>query len=149
MNTQKRLLKERQTKEVDELHCDSKQWLSHLRLMQDELTFLDRLLNSYVFEPNTPNLFERLQDFLSRLRKARTNKQEVRKMVSQHEKDLGGTLECIDSKCLLAYYRRHEKIKAEVVSSMENFQNLKTEIFAYAGKILKRRKPSGTSNKDK
>lgn len=148
MDTQNRFIKERQTKEVDELHCDSKQWQSHLRLMQDELNFLHHLLNSYVFEPNTPNLFERLQDFIVRLKKARTNKLEVRKMVSQHEKDLGGMLECIDSKCFLAYYRKHEKIEAEVVSCMENFQNLKTEIFEYAGSILKRRKPHEKSNKE-
>jgi len=108
--------------------------------MQDELTFIDHLLNSYVFEPNTPNLFERLQGYKVRLKKAKAKRQEVSKMIVQHEKNLGGMLECTDSTCDKTYYQKHEINKAEVVDCMENFQILKSEIFNYAGGILKKRK---------
>ena len=141
MVTKSKFTKADQTKKVEELHTDFQQWKSHLYLMQDELTFINHLLNSYIFEPNTPNLFERLQDYQTRLKKMSVNRLEVCQMIAQHEKELGGMIQCTDTACDNAYYENHEITKAESVSCLENFQNLKSEIFQYAGGILKRRKP--------
>lgn len=141
MVTKNKFTKEDQTSKIEELHGDFQQWKSHLYLMQDELTFIEHLLNSYIFEPNTPNLFERLQDFQTRLKKAKANRKEVCEVIAKHEKDLGGMIQCTDIACDNAYYQKHDKTKAESVMCLENFQNLKSEIFEYAGGILKRRKP--------
>lgn len=140
MVKQNKFTKTIQEKKTEELHRDSQLWNSHLRLMQDELTFIDHLLNSYVFEPNTPNLFERLQGYKDRHKKVKAKRQAVSKMIVQHQKNLGGMLECVDQACDNTYYQNHELIKAEVVDCMENFQILKSEIFNYAGGILKKRK---------
>ena len=141
MVTKSKFTKADQTKKVEELHADFQQWKSHLNLMQDELTFIDHLLNSYIFEPNTPNLFECLQDYQTRLKKMSANRLEVCQMIAKHEKELGGMIQCTDAACDNTYYQKHEITKAESVSCLENFQNLKSEIFQYAGGILKRRKP--------
>ncbi len=130
-----------QSKKVEELHWDTRHWKSTLRFMQDEISFIDNLLQSYVFEPNTPNLFERLQDYIERLKKAKSRKTQVIQQIINHEKDLGGMLECKDEACDLGFYQKHAILKAEVVGCMEDFQQLKSEIFNYAGGILKRRKP--------
>ena len=53
---------------IQKLHLETQQWNSSFFLMNDELLFIEQLLHSYVFEPNTPNLFERLQDYLERLK---------------------------------------------------------------------------------
>lgn len=130
-----------QTKKVEDLYWDTKHWKSILQFMGDETVFMERLLSSYVFEPNTPNLFERLQDYQERLLKANTKKQQVRKNILKHENGLAGIMECKDRFCDMAYYQKHDGLKAEVVSCMEDFQILKSEIFNYAGGILKKRKP--------
>lgn len=129
-----------QTRKMEELHGDTQRLKSSLQFMTDELLFLDRLLNSDVFEPNTPNLFERLQDYKARLVKAKRLKTEVHKLITIHENGLNGILECKDATGDLTYYREHEKVKSSVVSCNADFQNLKTEIFNYAGGILKKRK---------
>ena len=49
-----------QEKKVQELHWEIQQWKLHFQFMEDELTFIARLLTSYAFQPNTPNLFEHL-----------------------------------------------------------------------------------------
>ena len=141
MVTQNKFTKTDQEKKIEELHRDLLQWKSHIQLMQDELTFIDHLLNSYIFEPNTPNLFERLQGYKDRIKQVKLSRQQVRKMIMQHEKNLGGMLECSSNECDKMYYQKHEKNKAEFVLCMENFKNLKSEIFNYAGGILKQRKP--------
>ena len=109
--------------------------------MADEITFIDHLLNSYAFEPNTYNLFERLQDYLERLKKVKIKKLKVIQKISKHESHLGGLLECNDDTCDLGFYQKHDSLKAEVADCMEDFQNLKAEIFNYASGILKKRKP--------
>jgi len=141
MVTKRKFSKADQSKKIEVLHAEFQQWKSHLNLMQDELTFIDHLLNSYIFEPNTPNLFERLQDYLSRLTKVRAIRLEVVNMIAKHEKELGGMIQCTDSACDNAYYKKHEMTKAQSVNCLENFQILKSEIFQYAGGILKGRKP--------
>jgi len=130
-----------QEKKVEELHWEIQQWKSHFQFMEDELTFIARLLDSYAFQPNTPNLFERLQDYKSRIKKIKTTKKEVRDHISKHENTLGGMLECTDSACDLNYYRKHETLKAKVNICFGDFQKLKSGIFNYAGGILKKRKP--------
>ncbi len=130
-----------QHKKVEKLHWDSQQWKSSLQFMDDEITFIDRLLNSYVFEPNTPNLFERLQDYQERLKIVKANRNVVREHILKHENDLGGMLECTDSDCDHGFYQKHDILKAEVVGCLDDFQNLKSEIFNYAGGILKKQKP--------
>jgi len=141
MNNEKSFKENEQARKVDELHWDARHWKSTLRFMQDEILFIDRLLNSYVFEPNTPNLFERLQDYRQRLKTAKSKKTEVIQQISRHEGNLGGMLECKDEACDLGFYRKHNALKAEIVATVEDFQNLKAEIFNYAGGILKKRKP--------
>jgi hypothetical protein len=132
---------QQQSVKVEELYRDTKRWKSSFQFTANEMLFLERLLNSYVFEPNTPNLFERLLDYQERLKRAISKKTEVTDRIRKHENNLGGMLECTDSSCDLEYYRKHEQLKAEVVSFCEDFRQLKTEIFNYAGGILKKRKP--------
>ena len=130
-----------QEKKVEELHWEIQRWKSHFQFMDDELIFIARLLDSYIFEPNTPNLFERLQNYKMRIKKVEKIKKKVRDYISQHENTLGGMLECTDSACDLGYYRKHDKLQAKVDRCFADFQELKSEIFNYAGGVLKRRKP--------
>lgn len=130
-----------QSKKVEELHYELQGWKSNLHFIDDEIIFIDRLLNSYVFQPNTPNLFERLQDFQHRLKKTKDTKTKLKTRIAKNENNLGGMVECTDESCDLEYYQKHDKLKAEVVDSISKFRELKSEIFNYAGGILKKRKP--------
>lgn len=131
-----------QTVKVEELYRDTKRWKSCFQFNSDEMLFIERLLNSYVFEPNTPNLFERLRDFQERLKKTIAAKKDVTDRIRKHEANLGGMLECTDSSCDLEYYNKHQQLKAEVNGFQEDFRQLKSEIFNYAGGILKTKKPT-------
>ena len=141
MNNNRSLTENEQAKKVDKLQWDVRHWKSTMRFVEDEILFIERLLNSYVFEPNTPNLFERLQDYRQRLKKAKNRNTKLALNISRHKNNLGGMLECKDEDCDLGFYRKHDVLKAGVTGHLEDFQNLKAEIFNYAGAILKKRKP--------
>lgn len=129
-----------QNKKVEELHYELQGWKSNLYFIDDEIIFIDRLLNSYVFQPNTPNLFERLQDYQHRLKKTKDTKTKLKNRIAKNENNLGGMVECTDESCDFEYYQKHGKLKAEVVDYISRFRELKSEIFNYAGGILKKKK---------
>ncbi|MCG2462247.1 hypothetical protein K8352_15915 [Flavobacteriaceae bacterium F89] len=130
-----------QYNEVELLHLESQQWTSSLNFIKDEIVFIGHLLDSYIFEPDTPNLFERLQDYRDSLKNIISTTSEVCKQISIHDNDLGGMLECKDKSFDQAYCHRHDQLKATVVELMMDFQNFKADIFNYAGGILRKRKP--------
>ena len=55
-NTQEELLQA--------FHNDAKWWRFTIGLIEYEIQFIDRLLKANIFIENTPNLFERLQEFM-------------------------------------------------------------------------------------
>ena len=128
-------------KALEKFHIDSQQWKSSFHLMKDELLFIEELLHSYVFEPDTPNLFERLQDYLERLKTVNDYKTRLEEHIAQHENKLGGALECKNGQGDEDVYAEHQKLKANVVNCLQQFQILKSEVFNYAGGILKKRRP--------
>lgn len=56
-----------------------------------------------------------------------------------HESELGGFLENLGRSHIDTYQKEHEAIEAEVMGCIEDFQNLKLEIFNYTGGILRKR----------
>lgn len=126
---------------VADLNNDCKHWISTFKFMDEEQIFIRKLLESYVFEPNTPNLFERLQDYKMRLIEEKKLMQTIENKVLAHENILGGMLECNQEQGDVAFYNTHNALKMEVLHSFEAFKILKSEIFNYAGGILKNRKP--------
>ena len=127
-------------KKLEDLHWQIQQWKSNFQFMEDEILFINQLLDSYAFQPNTPNLFERIQDFKHRIKKITKANQEVHSSIVNHENNLGGILERADAKFDSSYYQKQDKLQAEVNFCLDNFRQLKSEIFNYAGGILKNRK---------
>ncbi|MGB5379318.1 hypothetical protein [Muriicola sp.] len=124
---------------IDELHQESKKWISHLNFMKDEIVFFDHLLNSYVFEPDTPTLFENLQKYEGQLKVSNKLCSKVIEEIIEHENKLGGLLEILNSSLDKAYQKKHSQYRVEVEECLEDFRILKTDLHAYASAILKKR----------
>lgn len=136
-----------QNRKVQGLHNELKSWKSNIQLITDETLFMSHLLNSYVFQPNTHNLFECLQNYQHRLKKIKNTKTKLKKNISLHMSKLAGMMECTDQYCDLEHYQKHNVLKASVVDYCSTFRELKLEIFNYAAGILKKRKQvSNTQN---
>ncbi|WP_420601143.1 hypothetical protein [Flagellimonas sp.] len=122
------------TSEREKLHWETLKWKSHLLLMDSELYFITQLLNSYAFEQHTPNLFERLTDYKSQIKKIEERKDKLKTRLVLHESTHGD----LDKPLEITYKNEHVAIETEVMSCIEGFQNLKLEIFNYTGGILRK-----------
>lgn len=131
-----------QEKKLEELHWDLQKWKSNIQFIEDEMLFINRLLHSYVFEPRTPNLFERLELFKRAYDKSKKEKEDLKRLISKHENTIGGILECTSTICDFAYYKNHEQLCKRITKHFENYLQLKSDIYNYAGAILKRKKPT-------
>ncbi len=117
-------------------------WESDLEFIHDELVFIERLLNSYVFEPTTLNSFQKIDNFLLRLQKVKHCKNKIKTQISKHLNQLGGILESSDAFCDDNSIQKHDSIQRQVQICVTDFKTVKSEIFKYASGILKLRKPS-------
>ncbi|MCE2611562.1 hypothetical protein LVD13_01165 [Flavobacteriaceae bacterium D16] len=131
----------KETTSTQEFHTATKNWISSLEFIDDELRFIENLLCSYVFEPDTPNLFERLQDYKERLVDIQLRKKDLAKWLLDHENELSGLLESLQDKEDDSYSQGHRELQVEFLLFHEDFQQLKSEIFNYAGGILRKRRP--------
>ncbi|RTE52425.1 hypothetical protein EHW67_19810 [Arenibacter aquaticus] len=128
-------------KKVGDLHWEVQQWKSLLQFMDDEYIFIERLLSSSVFKDNTPNLFERLHDFNTRLQKANNNNHDLKVQIARHENNLGNLSEIDEIATNSEYFKKNSQIQKEVEECLNNFKNLKAEVFNYVGGLLKKRPP--------
>ncbi|SHJ30942.1 hypothetical protein [Aquimarina spongiae] len=127
-------------KECKAIHLDTLAWKSSLEFVESEIQFIQQLLNSYVFEPKTPNLFERLQEFKVQLSKVTEEVEGLKNGIRKHESELGGILECDTISESHSYYQEHELMNMTFEKFYRNFRKLKSEVFSYAGTILKSNK---------
>ena len=123
------------------LHWKIQQWKLKFQLMDDEIVFIKRLLDSNAFKPNIPNLFERLQDYKSRLQDIENRNADVRSKISLHENSLGSDLDIPDSAISATDIKKNDSLQLEVDECQGDYQNLKSEIFNYTGSILIMNKP--------
>ncbi|WP_298541391.1 hypothetical protein [uncultured Aquimarina sp.] len=127
-------------KDLRDIHFDTLESKSSLQFIDDEVLFINQLLHSYVFEPTTPNLFERLQEFKQEINNVKKEIEELNEEIRKHESELGGMLECDTISCDHYYYEEHKSLKNRFNAFYRNFRKLKSEVFSYAGGILKNNK---------
>lgn len=118
------------------LHWKIQQWKTKFQLMDDEIIFIKRLLDSNAFKPHIPNLFERLQDYKTRLGLIEKRNAAIRTQISVHENNLGGSLEVPESSLSEENIKKNNSLQLEVDTCQGDYQNLKSEIFNYTGSIL-------------
>lgn len=127
-------------RKMDRLHWHIQHWKSDLQFMEDEISFIEQLLNSNIFDSNTLNLFERLQGYLERSGGFKLRKVKLEELISKHENRLGTLMDTKDTMLLAVYYQEHDDLEMEVLACTDDFKSLKAEIFSYVGGTLKRRK---------
>lgn len=125
---------------IDQFHNDVKVWKSNIALITDELKFIENLIHSYVFEPRTPNLFERLEQYKVKAKSIKKRRDTMEIMLKKHDAELSGMLECDTVSCDTFFKEKHLLVKEEYRQFVNSYNSVKTEIFNYCGTILRTNK---------
>lgn len=124
---------------LEVLHEETKQWISQLKFSEDEIAFFSNLLQSYVFEPDTPRLFECLQEHQKGLAMAEEKCKAMKKQLLEHENQLDGLLQLANHTLDAAYQDKHRYLREDMLECTSAFQKLKAELFRYGKTVLKKR----------
>ena len=122
------------------LHTEARDWQSATVFINDELNFIENLLKSYIYEPDTPNLFERLQNYQGRIKDTREAFEKLHNEICAHDALLGGIIESPGEGNLREFCAEHVDLRRRVKQFVNEFRLLKSEIFNYAGGILRKHK---------
>lgn len=104
--------------------------------MENEIQFINRLLNCNAYKENTPNLFERLQQFKHEIATKTREVTNFKKEITEYEDKLKGILECQDISCETYYLDNHKSLKDRFEEFFIGFNEYKTKVFNYTGSIL-------------
>ena len=125
---------------IQEWHTTAKEWQTTLALYEHELRFIGKLLKSHVFEPQTPNLFERIDHFKQQLIPIEKDLNKLQEEVVQHDNELGGSIECNNGGSDDYFMNRQVELVKKVNQFSLQFNEIKYEVYQYCGDILKSHK---------
>lgn len=124
-------------KSFEELQADTREWDSTFLLNTDEITFVKQLLISDVFEGNTPNLYENLQQYFDLVEELKTEKIDLHEELRNHKNDLNGMMECEDISCESFYYTQHLELEKRIRKHLSKFEDIKLRIFRFCTPLLR------------
>lgn len=125
---------------IDQFHQDVKVWKSNVALASDEIQFIENLTHSYIFEPSSPNLYERLEHYKTEVSKIKVLLKSIEVLLVKHDVELSGMLECDTVSCDVFFEKKHLTIKEQYRQFIDSYNKTKSEIFNYCGTILKTKK---------
>lgn len=118
-------------------HRDVLHWKSMIDLMEGEITFINRLLNSNAFETTHANVFEKLHTFKHQIKTETRELKNLKKIIESHDTKMRGIIECEELSCDAAYLNNHESLKVHFEKFLINFFEYKLRVYNYTGSILK------------
>ena len=130
---------EKKQKVIEGWYREAHKWVSEIHFAQDEMIFVKKLLNSDVFKPKMPNLFERIQEYLSLVESFERELEAFELDLLRHENEIGTFLEVIAPNGA-KLESRHLEMEGRLNGIIDRFKMLKSEIFQYAGGILRQKK---------
>lgn len=125
----------------EDMHNDSKDWLSQLNFIKDEYLFFEHLITSLSNELSTLNDFLADKELIDILNKSHKKVLQLIAAVVKHEKALQIMLDEINQpKDEKNYKETHRKLAVEVHEFLGEHYNLKTQFFDILTKMKKEEK---------
>nr|AWJ66138.1 hypothetical protein [uncultured bacterium] len=117
-------------------HHDAEWWKSTLGDIDTDIKMIGQLMNVKIYKANTPNLFERLQQFNHEIKERAAETKHLKKEIVEYESKLRGILECEDTSCDTYYLVNHKALKDRFEEFYTGFSYFKTGVYNYIGGIL-------------
>ena len=131
--------KNRYNEKTMEKYCSYiSKWESSFISVSEEILFLGKLLSSEIFEPNIPNLYERLQQYSENLQELKNEKKTLENEVEKYKADISEKLEVNEGRKDSQSNELHLQLKKKMKVFLNKFSKLKLDIFNFTGNILKK-----------
>ncbi len=126
---------------ADEMHFESKKWLSELEFCKEEQWFFEDLIRSYTLQILDNNHFEESKRLIDKLTKIVEQTETLINAVKSHEKELSIMVDGIDQiKEETAYKKEHRNLTELVEEFSKRYRVLKAKFFKFIKAVMKESK---------
>lgn len=141
METKANKRKFREWFSADELHEESKKWLSELKFAKDEQKFLNNMVKDYTLDIIDSDMFKTVQPVVESLNDAEKDLGDLFKKVQLHENQLQIMVDDVNQdKMEAAYLDTHNDLGMEVSDYFVKYRDSKARIFDIVSNVIKRKK---------
>ena len=126
-------------KSVQELHTDSKNWISEIQFINDEIRFLDHLLSEKYIDCLDVGLFKKIKTLIIQIAEEKKASQALQEVIQKHETTLSNLIAKNSVESNKNYLYTHQNIAKEIYSFTKKYKNIKKDIFANVETAMKQR----------
>ncbi|MDX5584649.1 MAG: hypothetical protein QNK20_06925 [Aureibaculum sp.] len=127
------------SKSIEELHHDSRNWLSEIEFINYEMKFLNKLLSSYYIDLLESGYDKRIKELVNKIVIEKKSGNALSKLILEHEKILSDLIQTNSVTSNKNYLETHKKFEIEIIIFLGRYKELKTEIFRLIERILKKK----------
>ncbi len=124
-----------------ELHEDSKQWLSEINFIQDEIRFLDHLLGSnYLSLLSNYKSKKEVEKFIFKLNDEKALLEDLITTIDKHERDLDRLIRSKSVQSNSHFLAHHKQLDELIEQFLKKYKKLKKRIFQAVEEIKRDQK---------
>ncbi|KUO64606.1 MAG: hypothetical protein APF83_07680 [Lutibacter sp. BRH_c52] len=134
-------------KSVDELHHDSKIWVSEINLIKDEIRFLEHLLSANYIDFLVAGLHKKIEDSVKQISVQKNIGTTLLDVINSQNKILAKLIKYESVSGNKNYLESHKQLEIEVTNYIHKYKELKQRIFKAVENVMKKKdqkKLSGT-----
>ncbi|WP_299124360.1 hypothetical protein [uncultured Winogradskyella sp.] len=126
---------------ADEMHNESKEWLSQLEFVKDEHLFFEDLIKSYTLQLIHPEKFAHNKEIIDAINKSQKQNNYLIKAIIVHESKLQILVDGINQpKEERRYRNEHKALINRINDHLKHYRSLKSQLFDIVKKIKKEEK---------
>ena len=126
-------------KSKDELHHDSRNWLSEIKFINYEMKFLYNLLTSNYIELLSFGLDIKVKELFKKIAIEKKSGNALSKLIIEHDKILSDLIRTNSVTSNKNYLETHKKFEIEIAIFLGRYKELKREIFKIIERTMKKK----------
>ena len=127
------------SKSIEELHHDSRNWLSEIEFINYEMKFLNKLLSSYYIDLLDSGYNKLIKGLANKIVIEKKSGKALTKLILEHEKILSDLIQTNSVTSNKNYLETHKKFEIEIIIFLGRYKELKKEIFKLIERTMKKK----------
>jgi len=133
-------------KSTEELHNDSKLWVSEIQLIKDEIRFLEHLLSDNYIDVLAIGLHKKIEENVKQIALQKNIGNTLLDLINDQEKILDDLIRNDSVTGNINYSENHNKLEIEVNTYINKYKNLKQQIFKIVENVMRKKEQKKLPN---
>lgn len=126
-------------KSVQELHTESKLWISEINFINDEIRFLEHLLSSKYIDCIAAGLYNKIEELVHKLTEQKKVGKTLKIVINEQETILNDLIKINNVLSNKNYLENHKKLEFEMNYHVKKYRRLKKQIFEIVENVMKQK----------